>query len=746
MHHNSTSHVDGTALPNSIIELFYDDDCPDCEGKTYFATVSADANGYWQYDGALNGRVIATATSVGGSTSDFSSALMDSANLKIIQPGCGQKTGEISGLSVLSGASFHWEDENGNIVGRDTVLKNIGPGKYRFVVSTGMNENIGCQAASDFIVVDESTPKIISDNVTVKDASCGQKNGAITGIQIGGKDLKTEWENEAKEVVSNATDLGQVGPGKYTLYLEDTLNHCQSESNPFVINNLKGPSLDVSKAIITDASCSKANGSIRQIQVKGPGDLLLTWVNQDQTEFGDKAELNKVPGGKYVLKVTDGSGCPSVESDSFTIADKGTIQINSDKIHVEPSNCNSSTGSITGIEAENADAYYWVNDEKDTVDRTTSLTSASPGNYHLYTSNTVGCTAETGEIAVPQTTPPAMKIENMTTIPPTCNTKNGSIRDILITGGTPVAYAWKDADGNLVGNQKTIENIGPGQYALYVIGEKGCEQLVTSVILSQPPLPVIDDDQLSVTDDRCESGEGSIKGLSVKGEAPFSYNWINSNGQTSGTNHDLESVTAGTYQLIATDNSGCKISSPYYQITNNDIPLDAPDYPDITIVQGMDATLTPDNPGPGVYTLYSSVTDPDPLYSSATGIFSFHGLKESTELFAERQYGNCVSSRSAVKIQVLDNIKIFVPTAFSPNGDGQNDYLRVFAYGVSSINYFNIYNRWGKLIFHTQNVSAGWDGKSREIAQPLGAYVWELSAKGVNGEIIKRHGTVTLLR
>lgn len=89
---------------------------------------------------------------------------------------------------------------------------------------------------------------------------------------------------------------------------------------------------------------------------------------------------------------------------------------------------------------------------------------------------------------------------------------------------------------------------------------------------------------------------------------------------------------------------------------------------------------------------------------------------------------------------------VFVPTGFTPNGDGLNDIVRPIAVGVKRINYFSIYNRWGQLLFTTTVNGHGWDGKIGGAPQGSNVYVWMVSAVDYLGKPIFLKGTVTLIR
>jgi gliding motility-associated-like protein len=88
---------------------------------------------------------------------------------------------------------------------------------------------------------------------------------------------------------------------------------------------------------------------------------------------------------------------------------------------------------------------------------------------------------------------------------------------------------------------------------------------------------------------------------------------------------------------------------------------------------------------------------------------------------------------------------IYIPNAFTPNGDGNNDVLMVYGNVIQSI-VFSIYDQWGELQFKTTNKDTGWDGTYKGTRQPVGVYVYYLEVTTKDNQVIKKKGTVTLLR
>ena len=91
-------------------------------------------------------------------------------------------------------------------------------------------------------------------------------------------------------------------------------------------------------------------------------------------------------------------------------------------------------------------------------------------------------------------------------------------------------------------------------------------------------------------------------------------------------------------------------------------------------------------------------------------------------------------------------INIYVPRVFTPNGDGTNDLLKPILVGIATFHYFSIYNRWGNLIFTTQDPNQGWDGTFKGVPQPVETYLWIAEGIDNNGKKIVQKGMVSLVR
>jgi gliding motility-associated-like protein len=90
--------------------------------------------------------------------------------------------------------------------------------------------------------------------------------------------------------------------------------------------------------------------------------------------------------------------------------------------------------------------------------------------------------------------------------------------------------------------------------------------------------------------------------------------------------------------------------------------------------------------------------------------------------------------------------EIFVPSGFTPNGDGRNDVLKPITVGISKLDYFRVFNRWGQLIYETNQINKGWDGTINGTPQSSDTFVFMVQGSDYTGKVVFRKGTTVLIR
>ncbi|MCC6447334.1 MAG: gliding motility-associated C-terminal domain-containing protein [Chitinophagaceae bacterium] len=130
-------------------------------------------------------------------------------------------------------------------------------------------------------------------------------------------------------------------------------------------------------------------------------------------------------------------------------------------------------------------------------------------------------------------------------------------------------------------------------------------------------------------------------------------------------------------------------------------------------------------------------TDKDPIH-----IYEKDGTY-TVCLTARNSYGCKDTACKSVRGMVIPLVD--VPTGFSPNGDGVNDYVYVKGYGIEKM-MFRIFNRWGEKVFETTDKAIGWDGRYKGMMQEMEVYSYTLSVEFFDGSKLNKSGNITLLK
>ncbi len=317
-------------------------------------------------------------------------------------------------------------------------------------------------------------------------------------------------------------------------------------------------------------------------------------------------------------------------------------------------------------------------------------------------------------------------------ITPSCHgDSNGQIFASASGGNAPYEYYWSTGTTG-----STISGLPGGDYTVTVTDSDSC--IAVKDINLPDPQPL--DNQNSITNVPCEEVcMGEIAASTSGGTQPYDYEW--SDGQTAQTATNL---CAGIYTVTISDDHACKMT-------------DTAVVEDISVYFNFDAQAKKDTIFQGQSTVLFTTDTLNYMYDWQPA----NGLKNPTAastvaspdgtttyiLTVTDQYG--CTFVDTVTIHVLpvtcEEPYIFVPNAFTPDGDGKNDVLYVRSRYAEDI-YFAVYNRWGEKVFETTDINKGWDGNIKGEKADQGVYVYRLKVICFTGEIFEKSGNVTLIR
>lgn len=313
--------------------------------------------------------------------------------------------------------------------------------------------------------------------------------------------------------------------------------------------------------------------------------------------------------------------------------------------------------------------------------------------------------------------------------------------DTLQIGADPVdglSYQWTPAEGL---NDPAVANplVYPGFTKRYILSTSnsggGCKVTDTVQVTSS----IIDNTLYLQGKTAYCFGHGDSTVFKVK--PAQEVQWFRNDTLLDGMNNHYvyRADQSGTYQVKFKDKLGCQATTPKTMVVI-DYDVKGITYPEKYAVTELPLPLQARPIG-------EQVTWQPSLNLSGSAVFDpvFRGTQEQLYHIQITSKGGCITMDTQL-VKIIKQVEIYVPTAFTPNNDGLNDYLRPIIRGVDNIRFFRIYNRRGQLLFESNAMQPGWDGYFRgELQSPQGL-VWTLAFTGVDGLPYVRQGSTVLIR
>ena len=204
-----------------------------------------------------------------------------------------------------------------------------------------------------------------------------------------------------------------------------------------------------------------------------------------------------------------------------------------------------------------------------------------------------------------------------------------------------------------------------------------------------------------------------------------------------GVTTTVHPITSGVYTIVGTNSNGCKDTAEF------DINV----YPAATIYMPDTAVIFPGESYAIVTQSNCSGFNWTPVYgldqSNISNPVAMPDVSTKYHVTATTENG-CVATDS-ITIFVDPQTLLAVPNAFTP-GNGPNSEFKIIKRGIATLNSFRIYDRWGILVYESNNIDAGWNGNYKGALQPMGVYVYEIEAVTSTGKYFTKQGNLTLIR
>ncbi len=312
----------------------------------------------------------------------------------------------------------------------------------------------------------------------------------------------------------------------------------------------------------------------------------------------------------------------------------------------------------------------------------------------------------------------------------TCNGDANAWIDVDVTGNVnPISYSWSTGE-----TTDSIYDLGPGVYTITIQEVDGCTY-VEEITIIEPPLLTLD--TILTVDITCYGGNDGIVELDPAGGVlPYLFSF---DGLSWQTDSNFIAMYAGVYTFYVKDAYGCTVTFSSV-VLDQPAPIVVDAGPNQTVPYGSSVILEATSPSDPITSIEWTPSDglscTDCMQPTASPTFS-------TTYYITITDANGCSATDSVNVWV--DIDFNVPNAFTPNGDGLNDLFMIhtellIAYSIA------IYNRWGSVVFASNDVKIGWDGHFQGKPQEIGAYIYEIKSVSTLNIPISKTGTITLLR
>ena len=302
--------------------------------------------------------------------------------------------------------------------------------------------------------------------------------------------------------------------------------------------------------------------------------------------------------------------------------------------------------------------------------------------------------------------------------------------------GTATTYLWNFSDGNISGAQNPF-NIytEAGDYVVTLtisdISVPGCVDTARGLVFVKP-LP--DANFVADTDPICS-------GLPVRftdnttGTVESRF-WDFGNGNTS-----TDSIGVFVFPVGGSYNITHRVTDLFCGFDEVTLIFDVLDRPQFSLGEDTAICLseTVVLAGPANAQAYRWST------GETTQIITFIDVPNEVGLTVTASNGCFNSDDVFIDEQNEDCFYVKIPSAFSPNGDGRNDFLKIFLQRIQSFE-LKIFNRWGELVFETNNANLLWDGSYKGLPQDIGVFQYYIEGISISSDRFFRSGTVTLIR
>ena len=549
------------------------------------------------------------------------------------------------------------------------------------------------------------TISVLGVSIDSTNVSCPNgSNGKAKAIVVGATSAVTYNWNTIP--IQHTDSIINLLAGNYQVIISAS-NTCSITANV----HIKKPNNFAHSFTTTPSVCGSLNGAATLSVSGGTPTYNYSWNPNVSTNN----IATNIASSNYIVTITDANTCIDTMH-VFVPNSGGTMSLSI--INKKNASCfgkNDGSATINIVGGVPSFTYSWTPN----IGNAATQNNLSAGNYNIVVTDANNCSSQ---IQTTITQPNNLSISHQT-IDTKCGLKNGNAQ-LQVSGGTkPYQYAWTGG----VSSTNNANQLGAGNYFILVSDSHNCKIGDTITIKNSIGLKL----STQVIEDSCNKSVGKIYTQLLSGTTPVKYNWSNN----SSTNSYLENLKANTtYTLFATDSNLCAdtIKATILSLGLFDINLG-----NDTFVCNAQQPL-----------MLSVANYKNIIWQNGSTKNNFLVVKGGEYAVTVKNNFGCTAS-DTINIEEHCEDVVQMPNSFTPNGDGIDDEFGGITNSPEGLKIYtiSIYNRWGQLVFASNEYNKKWNGSFNNEEQPIGVYVYlvEYSFDKNNGSILLK-GDLTLLR
>ncbi len=597
------------------------------------------------------------------------------------------------------------------------VFNNVPAGPHTVVVT----DAVGCVTASLPIVV--VAGPTLTTTVTTTDVLCNSGSTGIITVTVPTMGTPPYEYSLDGTTWQSSTIFNGLSAGPYTVFYRES-NGCLGQQNVTV----NEPAVLSASSSLVNVSCNGGNDASITI-TSGGGVTPYEYSIDNGVNWQSSPTFSGLTAGSYTILIRDANLCTtSVTASPVEPAVLGASSVNTS------ASCNGGNDGTITVTANGGNSGGYEYSIDGTNFQSSNIFNVVAGNYTVTVRDNLGCSF---------TFPAVVGLSNNLTFTPQTDQTicEGSSTQLNMVSNATV-YSWTPTAGlsNPAISNPAANPVVTTEY--YVTATLDLCSVTDTVIVNVNPAPIPD-----------AGPPGFIcygQSYQLQGSGGVQYSWTPASYLDNPLlpNATSDAARTITYTLsIVADVNGCPSLVTDTVTVDVTPPIKIYTYPADTIAYPGDQfeiRAVSTVPSANIFTWSPSFNLSDPnIYNPV--LTAGNAGDSLIYKVTVNSIAGCIGE-AYVRLQVYKGPEIYVPTAFTPNGDGKNDRFYPFPVGIRAINYFRVFNRWGQLIFSSNTLYQGWDGKIQGVDQPTGVYVWMAQGIDKNNKTITHQGTVTLIR